>query len=130
MFLSAPAGRHRPSRSTMSCPHAGIRSLHGRGGVSYTGSRTPFGLSRPRVASRCAARLMAIGGHRGHILSSTPGGKLVLRLFGAVAGFEGDIIREVTMAQLEASTARGRLGGDGREEAGTSLRDPCGPRGE
>ena len=43
--------------------------------------------------------------------TTTPGGRLVYHVFGAVAEFERDIIRERTMAGLEAARARGRKGG-------------------
>ena len=46
-----------------------------------------------------------------HIDTSTPGGKLVFHIFGALAEFERDIIRERTKAGLAAARARGRLGG-------------------
>src|SRR5664280_1767721 len=43
--------------------------------------------------------------------TSTPGGKLIFHLFGALAEFERDLIRERTMAGLAAARARGRMGG-------------------
>jgi DNA invertase Pin-like site-specific DNA recombinase len=43
--------------------------------------------------------------------TSTPGGKLVFHIFGALAEFERDLIRERTMAGLAAARARGRRGG-------------------
>ena len=43
--------------------------------------------------------------------TSTPGGKLVFHLFGALAEFERDLIRERTQAGLQAARARGRVGG-------------------
>ncbi len=43
--------------------------------------------------------------------TTTSGGKLVFHVFGALAEFERDIIRERTMAGLVAARARGRLGG-------------------
>jgi DNA invertase Pin-like site-specific DNA recombinase len=43
--------------------------------------------------------------------TSTPGGKLTFHLFGALAEFERDLIRERTMAGLAAARARGRMGG-------------------
>jgi len=43
--------------------------------------------------------------------TSTPGGKLTFHLFGALAEFERDLIRERTMAGLAAARARGRKGG-------------------
>lgn len=43
--------------------------------------------------------------------TSTPGGKLVFHVFGALAEFERDLIRERTLAGLAAARARGRHGG-------------------
>src|SRR6184192_3116092 len=43
--------------------------------------------------------------------TTTSGGKLVFHIFGALAEFERDIIRERTQAGLQAARARGRLGG-------------------
>jgi DNA invertase Pin-like site-specific DNA recombinase len=43
--------------------------------------------------------------------TTTSTGKLVFHLFGALAEFERDLIRERTLAGLEAARARGRLGG-------------------
>jgi len=43
--------------------------------------------------------------------TTTPGGKLTFHLFGALAEFERDLIRERTMAGLAAARARGRNGG-------------------
>jgi len=43
--------------------------------------------------------------------TTSPGGKLVFHIFGSVAEFERDVIRERTMAGLEAARARGRKGG-------------------
>ena len=43
--------------------------------------------------------------------TTTPGGTLVFHLFGALAQFERDLIRERTGAGLKAAEARGRKGG-------------------
>jgi DNA invertase Pin-like site-specific DNA recombinase len=43
--------------------------------------------------------------------TTTPGGKLVFHVFGALAEFERDLIRERTQAGLRAARARGRVGG-------------------
>ncbi len=43
--------------------------------------------------------------------TTTPGGTLVFHLFGALAQFERDLIRERTRAGLTAAEARGRKGG-------------------
>ena len=40
-----------------------------------------------------------------------PAGKLIFHIFGALAEFERDIIRERTQAGLQAARARGRTGG-------------------
>jgi DNA invertase Pin-like site-specific DNA recombinase len=54
--------------------------------------------------------------------TTTPGGKLVFHIFGALAEFERNLIRERTQAGLQAARARGRKGGrpkalDGKQRA-------------
>src|SRR2546421_8100823 len=46
-----------------------------------------------------------------NIDTTTSGGKLIFHIFGALAEFERDIIRERTNAGLAAARARGKLGG-------------------
>src|SRR5437868_12915664 len=46
-----------------------------------------------------------------NIDTTTSGGKLVFHIFGALAEFERDLIRERTKAGLQAARARGRVGG-------------------
>ena len=48
---------------------------------------------------------------RENIDTTTAGGKLVFHVFGALAEFERDLIRERTSAGLAAARARGRQGG-------------------
>jgi len=43
--------------------------------------------------------------------TTSPGGRLVFHIFGALAEFEHDLIRERTIAGLQAARARGRKGG-------------------
>ncbi len=43
--------------------------------------------------------------------TTTPGGKLIFHIMGALAEFERDLIRERTHAGLDAARARGRKGG-------------------
>lgn len=43
--------------------------------------------------------------------TTTPGGKLIFHVFGSLAEFERDLIRERTNAGLSAARARGRKGG-------------------
>lgn len=46
-----------------------------------------------------------------NIDTTTSGGKLIFHIFGALAEFERELIRERTQAGLSAARARGRLGG-------------------
>ncbi len=46
-----------------------------------------------------------------NIDTTTSGGKLVFHIFGALAEFERDLVRERTQAGLMAARARGRKGG-------------------
>ena len=46
-----------------------------------------------------------------NIDTTTPGGKLIFHVFGALAEFERELIRERTNAGLKAARARGRTGG-------------------
>lgn len=64
--------------------------------------------------------------------TTTPGGRLVFHLFGALAEFERSLIRERTMAGLAAARAAGRHGGrppsltnEGRAVAEALLASPC-----
>jgi DNA invertase Pin-like site-specific DNA recombinase len=52
-----------------------------------------------------------------NIDTTTSGGKLVFHIFGALAEFERDIIRERTQAELQAARARGRKGGRPKAKA-------------
>src|SRR5205823_2858101 len=52
-----------------------------------------------------------------NIDTTTSGGKLVFHIFGALAEFERDIIRERTQAGLLAARARGRKGGRPKAKA-------------
>ncbi|MEZ4682106.1 MAG: recombinase family protein [Caldilineaceae bacterium] len=63
--------------------------------------------------------------------TTTPGGKLIFHIFGALSEFERSIIRERTQAGLASARARGKLGGRppawGAEDiiaAKALLRDP------
>jgi DNA invertase Pin-like site-specific DNA recombinase len=49
--------------------------------------------------------------------TTTPGGKLIFHVFGALAEFERDLIQERTHAGLRAARARGRVGGRPRKLA-------------
>jgi len=49
--------------------------------------------------------------------TTTGGGKLIFHIFGALAEFERDLIRERTLAGLQAARARGKYGGRPRSAA-------------
>src|SRR5215212_9076832 len=54
--------------------------------------------------------------------TTTSGGKLIFHVFGALAEFERDLIRERTNAGLAAARARGRTGGRPKKLADTKTR--------
>ncbi len=54
--------------------------------------------------------------------TTTPGGRLVFHLFGALAEFERQLIRDRTLAGLAAARARGRVGGRPRSMTAAKLR--------
>lgn len=47
--------------------------------------------------------------------TTTSGGRLIFHIFGALAEFERNLIRERTLAGLQAARARGRMGGRPRK---------------
>lgn len=55
--------------------------------------------------------LCVLTGQGANIDTTTASGKLIFGIFAALAEFEGDLIRERTMAGLAAARARGRRGG-------------------
>jgi DNA invertase Pin-like site-specific DNA recombinase len=63
------------------------------------------------IVSNLEHRGVALRSLRESIDTSTPGGKLIFHVFGALAEFERDLIRERTAAGLAAARARGRTGG-------------------
>jgi DNA invertase Pin-like site-specific DNA recombinase len=56
-----------------------------------------------------------------NIDTTTSGGKLIFHIFGALAEFEREIIRERTQAGLTAARARGRRGGRPKSLTGKKL---------
>jgi DNA invertase Pin-like site-specific DNA recombinase len=63
------------------------------------------------VVAQLAERGIGFKSLTEQIDTTTPGGKLIFHVFGALAEFERDLIRERTHAGLAAARARGRLGG-------------------
>ncbi len=62
---------------------------------------------------------------RESIDTTTAGGRLVFHLFGALAQFEREIIRDRTMAGLAAARARGRNGGRPSKLSADQVRAAC-----
>jgi DNA invertase Pin-like site-specific DNA recombinase len=54
--------------------------------------------------------------------TTTPGGRLVFHVFGALSEFERELLRERTMAGLSAAADRGRKGGRPRLMDGEKIR--------
>lgn len=66
-----------------------------------------------RVLDAKGANLKVLTGLQ--IDTKTPGGRLIFHIFGALAEFERELIRERTMAGLVAARAQGRVGGRRRQ---------------
>lgn len=63
------------------------------------------------VVAQLAERGIGFKSLTEQIDTTTPGGKLICHVFGALAEFERDLIRDRTQAGLAAARARGRSGG-------------------
>lgn len=63
------------------------------------------------IVTELEARSVGFRSITENIDTTTPGGRLVFHLFGALAQFERDLIRERTRAGLQAAEERGRRGG-------------------
>src|SRR3954470_11667140 len=90
-----------------------------RGGDTLVGWR-PDRLGRSlqhliEVVAQLAERGIGFKSLTEQIDTTTPGGKLIFHIFGSLAEFERDVIRERTQAGLAAARARGRLGGRPRK---------------
>lgn len=67
------------------------------------------------IISKLEANGIALKSLNEAIDTSTSSGKLIFHIFGALAEFERNLIRERTHAGLEAARARGRKGGRPRK---------------
>src|SRR5258707_10709049 len=54
--------------------------------------------------------------------TTPPGGRLIFHIFGAIAQFERELIRERTMAGLQSARARGRFGGRPRSLSAAKIK--------
>ncbi|RQZ60257.1 recombinase family protein [Burkholderia sp. Bp9004] len=64
-----------------------------------------------RIVNDLEGRGVALKSLKESVDTDVPAGKLVFHMFGALAEFERELVRERTMAGLEAAKARGRSGG-------------------
>jgi DNA invertase Pin-like site-specific DNA recombinase len=84
-----------------------------------------LGRSLPHLietVSRLEARGVGFRSLTESIDTTTPGGRLIFHVFGALAQFERDLIGERTRAGLDAAAARGRQGGRKPVVTGDKLR--------
>ena len=63
------------------------------------------------LAERLEQRQVGLKSLKETLDTTSSGGRLIFHMFGALAEFERDLIRERTQAGLSAARARGRLGG-------------------
>jgi DNA invertase Pin-like site-specific DNA recombinase len=63
------------------------------------------------LAADLESRGVALVSLKENLDTTTPGGRLIFHVLGALAEFERDLIRERTQAGLAAARARGRVGG-------------------
>jgi DNA invertase Pin-like site-specific DNA recombinase len=63
------------------------------------------------IVSKLEKRGIGLKSLHENIDTTTPTGKLIFHIFGALAEFEKDVIKERTKAGLVAARARGRVGG-------------------
>lgn len=75
---------------------------------SGKGEKTIEGQRRHRVLANSFAAFQSL---TENIDTTTPGGRLIFHLLGALAEFERDLIRERVQAGLKSARARGRKGG-------------------
>jgi DNA invertase Pin-like site-specific DNA recombinase len=76
-----------------------------------TGQTWPLPQTSIETITRLNDRKIGFKSVTENIATTTSGGKLVFHIFGAIAEFERDIIKERTNAGLIVARARGRLGG-------------------
>lgn len=74
------------------------------------------------IVQKLEARGVGLKSLTESIDTATPNGRLVFHLFGALAQFERDLIRERTVVGLAAARARGRKGGRPRKLNAEKLR--------
>jgi DNA invertase Pin-like site-specific DNA recombinase len=63
------------------------------------------------LAERLEQRKVGLKSLKEALDTASSGGRLIFHMFGALAEFERDLVRERTQAGLSAARARGRLGG-------------------
>ncbi|HHW75862.1 MAG TPA: recombinase family protein [Xanthomonadaceae bacterium] len=79
--------------------------------ASLSASSTLQGISIVETINELEGRGVGFRSLTENIDTTTPGGRLVFHLFGALAQFERDLIRERTWAGLKAAEDRRRHGG-------------------
>lgn len=75
-----------------------------------------------RLTQKLQARGVAFSSLSEQIDTGSPSGQLIFHVFGALAEFERNLIRERTLAGLKAARARGRKGGRPRKLTAKQLK--------
>jgi DNA invertase Pin-like site-specific DNA recombinase len=117
-FLSSTAGASRAAQASLlnSCPLAMPRlpeKAARAGDVLVVWKFDRLGRSLPHLIETVTdlnARRIGLRSLTENIATTTPGGRLIFHVFGALAAFERDLVKERTMAGLLAA-ARGRQAG-------------------
>ena len=94
------------ARTALAAPEH-IAIIHGKMRISYA----EFYRRCRQLASALAARGIGFRSLTENIDTTTSGGMLVFNIFGSLAQFERDLIRERTHAGLKAARERGNKGG-------------------
>ena len=104
------ASKHLPAQSSpltsYYCFLNATKTLLTVKGVDFSDYHGVSGTFDPTSKRGCGFRSLTEA-----IDTTTAGGRLIFHIFGALAEFERSIIRERTMAGLDAARARGRKGG-------------------
>ena len=111
------AARHGPASgttgrvSTAACAPCGRTTCSSSGSSTASAGTSPTWSTPVQDLSGRGVGLRVLAAQGAQVDTTTAAGRLVFGIFAALAEFERELIRERTMAGLEAARARGRKGG-------------------